>query len=163
MCVFFFYFLVHRYVSLLELLLLCLLLGVLLRGWCFVGLLLSSRCWCWVVLSGWCCVHVVWFLVSVVAYPELSCDYVGCEDCIFASFTIWVGHRLRAKTIKNVVKVNAMLSAEQLQKMVDRLKRELAAARRYIAALEKEIDWYKANFPEAAVPEVRGCVCLENG
>eukprot|EP00727_Mastigamoeba_balamuthi_P002533 m51a1_g12277 putative kinesin heavy chain (626) ;mRNA; f:227839-232418 len=46
----------------------------------------------------------------------------------------------RAKTIKNKPKVNKMLSAAELQRIVEKLTKELEILRAYCAQLEKQID-----------------------
>lgn len=50
----------------------------------------------------------------------------------------------RAKTIKTKPKQNKLLSAEQLQKLVEKLTAEIAALKKYAAGLEKTIEWMKS-------------------
>lgn len=63
---------------------------------------------------------------------------------------------LSAKTIKNLVKINAQLSAEQLMKLVEQLKSELSSSKKYSAFLEKQISWMKSSAysPGAPLPPV---------
>ena len=50
----------------------------------------------------------------------------------------------RAKTIKTKPKQNRLLSAEQLQKLVEKLTAEISALKKYTAGLEKTIEWMKS-------------------
>jgi kinesin family member 5 len=49
----------------------------------------------------------------------------------------------RAKTIKNVVKVNAQKSVAELNAIINRMKKELSAMKAYADGLEKTIEWMK--------------------